>query len=135
MTKHIDTLIREIKTGDELDRVAGLLKDRLASLSDECRANFGLGDKVEFTGKFGLVLSGRVVKILPKNIKVQTFAGADFNVNPAMLRLIEAAVRPAPVVEEVENDEAEVSAEVENVEVPAEAETAEVSAVDHQVAA
>jgi hypothetical protein len=93
---NIDTnaICRSILQMDSLADIATLskqlntaMKMRYAELQCRKAASFGIGSRVEFTGKSGATITGRILKINPKTIMVEVDNTKKlWRVTPSLLR-------------------------------------------------
>lgn len=79
-------LIAEIDTKEELKLAIDVINRHTRNLNDRKRAQFNIGQKVEWSSKLGFVTTGVITKIMPKNIMVNAGANGIWRVSPTFLR-------------------------------------------------
>lgn len=85
-------LLMECKTREDIDIVSQELRDRWNAISQKlaraAQAGLEVGDAVYWTSRkrFGAVLEGVVLGLMPKNVKVRTQDGVVWTVHPTLLR-------------------------------------------------
>jgi hypothetical protein len=83
----LNELLSEIKNSDDLNVVYRGLKAHSAYLSARTKAFLAIGDMVTFTAKDGRKITGKVQKIMPKNVQVlQADANVRWKVTPSLLQ-------------------------------------------------
>ena len=75
-------------TADEYRDLFATVKQAHRNVSYVAAGNFSPNDKVQFTGKRGIVYKGEVVKVKLKNVLVLTTTGVRYNVPAAMLKAV-----------------------------------------------
>lgn len=80
---HIQALFAEANHGD-LDKIAQMFKNQRKSLNEASKANFSVGQKVQWSGRTGYK-AGTIRKINPKNIVVDAGDAGVWNVSPSLL--------------------------------------------------
>ncbi|MAG26469.1 hypothetical protein CMI47_13045 [Candidatus Pacearchaeota archaeon] len=85
--------INEIK--DEISKVSSLedlrtirnsVNTHYNTLSTQRKFDFCIGDRVMFHTRGGAVITGKVIKRMRKNIKVNTDSGVQWRVAPSLLK-------------------------------------------------
>ena len=85
----MNNLIKEINSLDleSMNALIPVLNARMKALRNvkqtQAKAQFSVGDSVFFTSR-GQKVTGKVIKIMPKNIKVETMSGL-WKVSPSLL--------------------------------------------------
>ena len=87
-TVTLTDVIKFIRTcsKDERRALTEVIRDQIDSENADARSELQVGDKVEFTGKYGILEKGVITKKNPKMIKVKTERGAMWRVAPTLLR-------------------------------------------------
>lgn len=70
---------------DTLDAIIDLVRARRSMISREVRSSFSVGDAVFFNDKRGMKVTGTILKINPKTIRVSTPGGL-WKVSPTLLK-------------------------------------------------
>ena len=83
--KSIADLVRTLDSMDDLRAVSELLNAQREFISSQAKYSFRAGDKVQWTSKIGQTLTGRITKIGPKNIVIETSANGTWRVSPTLL--------------------------------------------------
>ncbi len=74
---------------NEMNAVYSLLKERHSRIQSDAVDNFYVGQRVEFTGKRGLVIAGDVDRINRKTVGLSNCTdGREWRVSPSILRLV-----------------------------------------------
>ena len=85
----MNNLIKEINSLDlvSMNALIPVFNARMKALRNvkqtQAKAQFSVGDSVFFTSR-GQKVTGKVIKIMPKNIKVETMSGL-WKVSPSLL--------------------------------------------------
>lgn len=85
----MNNLIKEINSLDleSMNALISVFNARMKALRNvkqtQAKAQFSVGDSVFFTSR-GQKVTGKVIKIMPKNIKVETMSGL-WKVSPSLL--------------------------------------------------
>ena len=74
----------DISNKDEIHELFGILRGRNRELEEQIATSFQVGDPVQFTSKYGTVVTGTVAKRNQKTIKVKTDQGM-WKVSPSLL--------------------------------------------------
>lgn len=69
------TFVLTSATDEELRNLIEAIKQRRTYLGRQNIRAFGAGDTVSFTGKNGLTLTGKITKVMQKNVIVNTQRG------------------------------------------------------------
>jgi hypothetical protein len=76
------------------------LRSRITALIDaESRRDLRVGAAVQFKGRHGVTLVGRVIRVNPKTVMVEVDSGgrpAKWRVSPALLTVVDQSQLPAP---------------------------------------
>lgn len=80
------TTMNAIRNADNatLDAIADMVRARRSMISQEIKGSFSVGDAVFFNDKRGMKVTGTILKINPKTIKVSTNLGL-WKVSPSLL--------------------------------------------------
>lgn len=80
------TTMNAIRNADNatLDAMIDLIKARRSSIQREVGSSFSVGDAVFFNDRRGMKVTGTILKINPKTIKVSTTNGL-WKVSPSLL--------------------------------------------------
>lgn len=73
---------------DDIRRVYSILKDRQSRIQYQNTFKFNTGDRVQFNGKYGRMVSGSITKINQKTIKVKADDNVLWTVSPSLLTKI-----------------------------------------------
>jgi hypothetical protein len=84
-TLDIQNAIFNIKSTDELRRIQGAISSQLTHLSQQVKWRFNVGDRVGFDARRRGYVTGKVTKIMRKNIKVLADSGVVWTVGPNLL--------------------------------------------------
>ena len=82
------TAIRNTNSNDELKQIVDAVKLQRQFISMQNIRSFAVGDTAEFTAH-GRVVTGEVVKVNRKNVKVREAGYGTWNVPAAMLEKVE----------------------------------------------
>lgn len=82
--KTLNELLNKAETS-EFNVISKMYNQALSNAQTRVANNFFINDHVQFTNKYGKVISGNITKINRKTIKVQTTDGV-WVVSPSMLR-------------------------------------------------
>jgi hypothetical protein len=82
------TAIRNCNTEDELAQIVDALKLQRQFISKQNIRSIAVGDTVEFTAR-GNVVTGTVIKVNRKNVKVREDGYGIWNVPASLLRRVE----------------------------------------------
>lgn len=79
--------IMNLETSEQVRSVHQMLGIRLQELNNRMRYKFNVGDEVQFTGRRGLLVKGKIEKIASKNIKVRAYGtNVRWTVSPSLLQ-------------------------------------------------
>ncbi len=80
------TTMNAIRNADNatLDAIIDMVRARRSMISQEIKGSFSVGDAVFFNDKRGMKVTGTILKINPKTIKVSTNMGL-WKVSPSLL--------------------------------------------------
>ena len=82
--------ISDMTTTDQLRSVQNLIASRWAYLEALEQTKFCIGDRVQFISHTtGNLITGTVIKLLKKNIRVITSEYGTWTVSPTLLKLVE----------------------------------------------
>jgi|TARA_B110000483_G_scaffold219553_1_gene273831 hypothetical protein len=84
MNKTLINQVNAITTHSELRALIVLVNAKKKDLQQETKSQFSVGDSVYFLDR-GMKVTGRIIKIMPKNIKVLT-ENNSWKVSPSLLR-------------------------------------------------
>jgi hypothetical protein len=70
---------------DTLDAIISMVRARRSMISQEIKGSFSVGDAVFFNDKRGMKVTGTILKINPKTIRVSTTNGM-WKVSPSLLK-------------------------------------------------
>ncbi len=81
------TTMNAIRNADNntLDAIVEMVKARRSMISREVASSFSVGDAVFFNDKRGMKVTGTILKINPKTIRVSTNNGL-WKVSPSLLK-------------------------------------------------
>lgn len=71
IVEQIAALIRRVETQEEMHEVIEIVKHQQGRMARKVARTFSPGDEVEFEGRGGKILRGKVVRLLKKNILVE----------------------------------------------------------------
>lgn len=75
-------------TSAEITEAWNVLRTRHSNNASLAVRSFSFGDKVQFTGRNGVMLRGTVTKTNQKTVSVRTDAGNEWRVAPAILSAV-----------------------------------------------
>ena len=84
----VEGYIRSINSTSELQKISKIISARHKELQRHMATKFSVGDKVTFSGKYGNVESGKIIKINQKSIDVRTLTNR-WRVSPSMLSKVD----------------------------------------------
>jgi len=70
---------------EDIKSIRNTVNARFKELSKQRKFDFRVGDKVSFKTRKGLTITGKVTKIMQKNIKVEELPGVTWRVAPSLL--------------------------------------------------
>jgi ribosomal protein L35AE/L33A len=82
-------LIAEIDTKEELKLAIDVINRHTRNLNDRKRAQFHVGQNVEWSSKLGFVTTGTITKIMDEKVLVDAGADGVWCVSPDILCLVE----------------------------------------------
>lgn len=85
----IRSIMAKVESEDELQRIRTLFIESARDFQTKTARNFMVGDTVEFKGKFGVMVSGKIMKVNRKSIKVNAGEQGVWNVSPSLLTLVD----------------------------------------------
>lgn len=92
LTQQIATLMNQVSTMTELKYINEVLKVKWKTIQavESAKAMNGIipGATVTFKGKYGEVITGKVMKINNKTVQVVTDLGATWRVTPTLLSIV-----------------------------------------------
>lgn len=71
---------------EDLKSITQAVNLRWKSIQSQARVKFRVGQDVVFTDRQGYTINGKIMKINPKNIKVKSASGVQWNVSPNLLK-------------------------------------------------
>lgn len=75
---------------EELHDAGGILREAWQNLESKAKYDFQAGDRVEFRGRYGIMIKGIVTSLGKSRVKVKADNGMPWSVAPTLLKKIKS---------------------------------------------